>query len=101
MKAFINTEGITTSQTRRVAFNDIVYQELKITKGSYNVLMARLFGLSYANFLRMCRDMYGADLHGKQGGYITMTFKDTKNCDRLIKELNRRWDLMIKECKNN
>ncbi len=94
-KAFVNSETILSSQIRRIAFNEIFYQEIKNTSGSFNVLMARLFNLSYANFLRMCRDNYGADLHGRQGGYITMTFKNTKDCDRLVNELNKRWNTLF------
>jgi hypothetical protein len=100
-KPFCNAESITSSQIRRVAFNDIFYNNVGITRSSYNVFMARLFNLSYANFLKMARDIYGATLHGKYGGYITMTFKNTKDCDKLVKELNRRWDILVKEFKTN
>ena len=55
--------------------------------GSYNVLKARLFDLTYASFLRMARDIYGAQLHGKKG-YITEFFVEKNKAIILCKELN-------------
>ena len=64
------------------------------TKGSYNIMPARLLGLSYANYLRMCRDFYGATLNG-EGLYITPRFPNSKKLDEFIKELNARADLVM------
>ena len=36
------------------------------TKGSYNVIVARFLGLSYAQYLRFARDILGAELIGKK-----------------------------------
>jgi len=64
------------------------------TRGSYNVICARLMGLSYPDYLRMCRDIYGATLHGK-GLYITARFPNGKKLDHLIEELNARAKLVL------
>ena len=46
------------------------------TVGSYNLIMARLCGISYANFLRMCRDSFGAVIIGKGTYYPVAYFDD-------------------------
>jgi len=56
---------------------------------SYNILKARLFDLTYASFLRMTRDIYGAQLRGKEG-YITEFFMNKDKATILCKELNCR-----------
>ena len=67
-------------------------------KGSYNVLKARLFGLEYAEFLRMARDNYSATLIG-QTGYIIEKFKDRSNASKLCIELNKRINQVLEELK--
>ena len=57
--------------------------------GSYNVLKARLFGLSYASFLRMARDVYGAQLRGREG-YSIEYFTSKEKAISFCKELNCR-----------
>ena len=68
-------------------------------KGSYNVLKARLFGLEYAEFLRMARDNYSATLIG-QTGYIIEKFKDRNDASKLCIELNKRINQVLEEIKN-
>lgn len=58
---------------------------------NYGILAARLFGLSYPDYLRMLRDKYGATLSGKKGGWITASFNDPAQCEKVVKELNYRW----------
>lgn len=65
-------------------------------RGSYNVLKARLFGLEYAEFLRMARDNYSAILIG-QTGYIIEKFKDRNDASKLCVELNKRINQVLKE----
>ncbi len=64
--------------------------------GTYHTVAARLFGLSYAEFMRMVRDKYNAELVGRSGGYIYYTFKEKVDCDKLTKELNKRWNELTK-----
>ena len=66
---------------------------------SYNVLKARLFGLEYAEFLRMVRDNYSATLIG-QTGYIIEKFKNRNDASRLCIELNKRINQVLKEMEN-
>ena len=59
-------------------------------KASYWILGSRLFGLSYPNYLRYLRDEYGATLVGKV--IPRFYFKEKKDCERVINELNKRFD---------
>ena len=68
-------------------------------RGSYNVLKARLFGLEYAEFLRMARDNYSATLIG-QTGYIIEKFKDRNDASKLCVELNKRINQILEEIRN-
>jgi hypothetical protein len=70
---------------------------LNYTEGSFNVIQARLFGLTYANYLRMCRDIYGAEIVGKNSGYPYAIFKFSKGLEDLIEQLNARANLVLWE----
>lgn len=61
-------------------------------EGSYNIIMARLCGLSYADFLRMCRDILGATLIGRYGQTIFPypLFKRSQKLEGFMKFLNAR-----------
>lgn len=67
-------------------------------KGSYNLFAARVMGLGYADYLRMCRDYYGAILTGKNEKYPIAHFKKDK-AEKLIKILNQRISSIEKERK--
>ena len=58
------------------------------TLGSYNVLAARLLKLSYPNYLRYCRDNYGAEIIGKNCMYPVAYFEQVK-AKNLCEILNR------------
>ena len=58
--------------------------------GSYNVLGARLLGLSFPDYLRYLR-ANGAELHGKTG-YSYATFEDKAKCQSICTLLNKEWD---------
>lgn len=66
-------------------------------KGSYNIIQARLFNLTYANYLRMCRDCFGAEIIGKNSMYPVAYFKRSKELDALIDNLNARANLVLWE----
>lgn len=68
---------------------------LGVAKGSYHLLAARVAGLSYANYLRACRDKYGATLIGKNCVWVLPYF-DKPNA-ALSNELNKRVELLLKE----
>lgn len=70
---------------------------LKHTEGSYNVICARVMGLSYAQYLRMCRDCFGAELVGKGSLYPIAYFKKTNELLALVEHLNARANLILWE----
>lgn len=70
---------------------------LKKTDGSYNILAARIMNLSYADYLRMCRDLYSAEIIGKDKMYPVAYFSSSKAGQELIDELNRRVKILLKE----
>ena len=97
MGAFVNAETINGVNIRRVALDPSVYGLINTPiPTSYNILMPRLFNLSYADFCRMARDKYNATLQGRNGGYIIFYFKNSKDCDKLVNDLNKRWILWQK-----
>ena len=76
---------------------DLEKFHLDSTEGSYNVIGARLMGLTYANYLRMCRDIYGAEIIGKGTVYPYPIFKFSKELEDLIEQLNTRANLVLWE----
>lgn len=73
---------------------------LESTEGSFNVICARLFGLSYAQYLRMCRDLFQAEIIGKGTMYPVAYFKRDENLSRLIKTLNSMANTVLWERAN-
>ena len=66
------------------------------TIGSRQVLMARLMNLPWAQFLRLCRDMYDAELVGKKSIYVVPYFPTGSDGGRrLCAELNKRMALVL------
>ena len=70
------------------------------TKGSYNILIARMLGLTYAEFLRYCRDVYGAEIVGKGSYYPVPYFSKNSNVNSLIKLLNENVTKVLKQKEN-
>lgn len=66
------------------------------TSGSYNVLMARVMGVTYANYLRLCRDEYGAEVIGKNATYPVPYFTEVSRVKELAKELDKRVERLLK-----
>ena len=67
------------------------------TEGSYNLLPARILGLNYAWYLRMCRDELGAEIYGKGHKYPVVCFKNRILANQLVELLNKEatqivWD---------
>lgn len=67
------------------------------TTGSYNLICARLLGLTYAQYLRMCRDCFGAEIIGKGSMYPIAYFKRSTELDALIEFLNVQASLVLWE----
>ena len=70
---------------------------LNYTEGSYNVICARIMGLSYAQYLRMCRDCFGAEIIGKGSMYPVAYFKFSEKLADLVESLNARANLVLWE----
>ena len=66
------------------------------TRGSYAILPARVMGITYANYLRLCRDEYGAEIIGKNSFYPIAYFKEINRVKELVKELDKRIIQFIK-----
>ena len=69
---------------------------LGVVHGSCNVLAARVCGLSWADYLRMCRDVYGAELMGKNERYPVAYFTDTVKAKQLVAALNKQVSTILK-----
>lgn len=67
------------------------------TNGSYNLLFARLMNLSYAQYLRFCRDIVGAELVGKKSLYPIACFSKTVTTNVFVRLLNSRMNLVMWE----
>lgn len=67
------------------------------TEGSYNVICARLMGLTYAQYLKMCRDCFGAEIIGKGSMYPVAYFKFSEKLIDLVEGLNARANLVLWE----
>lgn len=65
------------------------------TKGSYNLLPARVLGLDYADFLRFARDVLEAKIMGKGERYPRAYFRKTPEVLQMVKLLNRRMELIM------
>ena len=70
---------------------------LDSTEGSFNLICARLMGLSYAQYLRMCRDCFGAEIIGKGSLYPVAYFKFSEKLKDLVDGLNARANLVLWE----
>lgn len=75
----------------------LVHEKFHLTnfRGSCNCIPAKIMMLSYANYLRYCRDYFGAELIGKNQKYPIALFKDKKRAEILVKELNRRAAIVV------
>lgn len=65
--------------------------------GSFNVLCARLMNLSYAQYLRFCRDVVGAEITGKLRLYPIALFENNQETKMFIRLLNARMSAVIWE----
>jgi hypothetical protein len=63
-------------------------------EGSGNVLPARVMGLTYAQYLRFCRDLLNAELVGKYHKYPYPLFDNVLYVREFITLLNKRATLI-------
>lgn len=64
--------------------------------GSYNVIAARVCGMTFPDYLRFVREKYNATLRGREG-YTHYYFKNRQDCAHLVNDLNRIWKNIEKE----
>lgn len=67
------------------------------TSGSFNLLPARLLNLSYAQYLRFCRDIVGGEIAGKNMVYPVAYFNKTMTTNAFVRLLNSRMNLVVWE----
>lgn len=67
------------------------------TSGSYNVFIARVLNLSYADYLRYSRDRLGAELIGKQSRYVVAYYDKNQTTEAFVKLLNKRMEYIMHE----
>lgn len=65
------------------------------TTGSYNLLPARLLGLSYPNYARFARDVLGAQVMGRGECYPRIYFRATSEVQQFLKLLNARMEMVM------
>lgn len=65
------------------------------TLGSYSIMPARLMNLTYANYCRMCRDLFGAEIRGKNKLYPTVYFNDDESLAAILKLLNKKMEMIM------
>lgn len=70
---------------------------LDSTNGSFNIICARLLGITYPDYLRMCRDCFGAEIIGKGSLYPVAYFTLSDKLAGLIDNLNARANLVLWE----
>ena len=68
---------------------------LTSTRGSYQIIAARVMGMSYATYLRFCRDVVGAEIIGKNEKYPIPVFEKTKEAYKFLELLNARANLIL------
>lgn len=76
---------------------DLEKFHLDSTEGSFNIICARVMGVTYAQYLRMCRDCFGAEIIGKNSQYPVAYFKRSNELEGLIAQLNARANLILWE----
>jgi hypothetical protein len=94
---FILEESVYHPGKYSIALNFDNFPSQLRTTGSFNILAARLFNLSYAQYLRFCRDMVGGELVGKNSIYPGVVFNKTMKVNALVRLLNSRMNLVVWE----
>ena len=96
MKAFENAESLTSANLRRVGITFAAWERQPDLKcnSSYHILDARLFNLDYVSYLKYVANKYGAIIVDSPVPYAL--FPNSKKCDALVDELNKRWEIVCK-----
>lgn len=79
-----------------IHIDEEIYKKFHHTLSSFNVLYARILGLSYPDMLRYFRDHYNAKIVGKMGYYCVMHFDNEKDCWAACNLLSSRWEQILR-----
>ena len=74
----------------QIQMSEIPFLDKGCTKGSYNVISARLLGLSYSDYLKYCRAQHNGIVK-KSSGYPYCVFKEKTDCNKICGMLNIEW----------
>ena len=95
-KYFILEESPTHPGKYAIRLNFNSFDNISTT-GSFVLLPARLLHLSYANYLRFCRDQLGGEIVGKKNYYPVVYFSKTENVNTLVEILNARMEEVMRQ----
>lgn len=93
--AYFKTEESPASVKKYLIVPNFEKLPLYSTTGSFAILPARLMGITYASYLRLCRDEYGAEVIGKGTYYPIPYFNEEKRAKELLKELENRVEKIL------
>ena len=98
MKTFfyVDKNPYSTQEEYSIRYTADFYGIFGYTNGSYRVYEARLFGLHFASYLRMVRDIYGGRIVGSGHKYPRTYFPTKESAMKLVLELNKRLNIALK-----
>ena len=94
---FVLDEAVSRPGKYMIKLNVENFPSVLSTNGSFNILPARLLNLSYAQYLRFCRDIVGGEIVGKNTLYPVAYFDKTMTTNAFVRLLNSRMGLVIWE----
>lgn len=65
--------------------------------GYMGILGARLLQIDYVDYLRYCRDYYGAKIMGKKDAVPHLVFTDKNLLEKLAAELDKRLEVVLNQ----
>lgn len=99
MNNFFFIEDFRNNQGYTIKYNNQDYYLTSLCAGgTLNAIAAAVCGMSYGEYLLMCRDGYGAELYGKSG-YPYAVFSDLTLAKKLAELLNNRMSQIYSEIK--
>ena len=88
---YFQPDEIPWEQTWMIDITERVYRYFPRCETSFNIILCRILGLSYADGWRYLRDNFGATIHSRDGLYCYATFDNYSDCLRACQCLNNRW----------
>lgn len=88
---FFRPDDIPWENTWAIDIGQGVYSHFTYCETSFNIVLARILGLSYPDMWRYLRDTFHATIHSKDGIYCYATFDNYEDCRKACDLLNSRW----------